>query len=144
MEERNGGGVQGVPAPVEWDLFANIFNSVPDDAWVCINTLFPADNNKKWMNEIKKTIRNHSLPYDHTTTGVRTDKLFVTGGPVRMQTRTSGAAYVYAYPDPQRNSTKKSTLLLLRPRDAQELLVICQPYVRRALVDLMRNVVVAL
>jgi hypothetical protein len=106
-----------------------------------MNTLGPIEDNKKWADNIKKWMRYHGIPYDHTTTGVRTDKLFVHGGPQRMQTRGDGPADVYAYPDASRETTKKSTLLLLRPRDAQEFLILTQPYIRRALVDLMRNVI---
>jgi hypothetical protein len=106
-----------------------------------MNTLGPVEDNKKWVDDIKKWIRYHRIPYDHTTTGVRTDKLFVHGGPQRMQTRGAVPSDVYAYPDPSRETTKKSTLLLLRPRHAQELLILTQPYVRHALVDLMRNVI---
>ena len=120
-----------------WDLFTRTFNEVPDNAWVCMNTLVgvlgPVDN-------MKKTIRALKIPYEHTTTCVRTDALYARGGPISMATRGSGTGDVYAYPDPSQQTTKRSTLLLIRPSDAQHFILQTWASVRLALITLVRNV----
>jgi hypothetical protein len=109
---------------------------VPDDAWVCLNNLSdllgPVD-------DVKKTVRSLRIPYEHTSTCVRTEALYCSGGPVSLVTRGSGVVSVYAHPTYD-VSAKRSTLLLLRPADAQHFIMLTTLSVRSALISLMRNV----
>jgi hypothetical protein len=95
-----------------WYLFSTGFNAVPDDAWVCLNTLVDVLGPLK---ELKKELVDLGMPYRHSTSGVKTDELFTTGGPVKCPVRG-------------------------RPRDAQEYLLLTQEAVSASVVTLMRNV----
>jgi hypothetical protein len=50
-----------------WYLFSTGFNAVPDDAWVCLNTLVDVLGPLK---ELKKELVDLGIPYRHSTSGV--------------------------------------------------------------------------
>ena len=126
---------QGIPLD-HWQLFSRVFNGVPDHAWVCVNNLTDVLGP---IEEVKKTVKTLRIPYEHTSTCVRTDGLYSSGGPVSLITRGSGVVSVYAHPSSD-ITTKRSTLLLLRPADAQNLIMLTDLTVRSHLINLMRNV----
>lgn len=131
-----------------WHILTQYLPTLPKDSYVCMNNLAPFMRTKvsarRALNHksMKKVLSRLRLNHYMSVSSVAADRLYSTGGPMRVRVRGGCLVNVYAWVDGARKyNAQREHLFLVKAEDLQVYILMTRKCVARRIVNMTNEAV---